>query len=86
MLSVPSRGQFCFQPQISEHKLSRGHSYTSLASEAGDFRSLIPGNFSFSHKHFRLMIKMEAGAEGEEEQQLLRTLRAKGPLITLRAN
>lgn len=32
------------------------------------------------------MIKMEAGVEGEEEQQLLQTLRAKGPLITLRAN
>lgn len=64
MLSVPGRGQFGFQSKTSEHMLSRGHPYTSLASGAGDFQSIIPGNFSFSNKHFRLMIKMEAGRRG----------------------
>lgn len=64
MLSVPRQGQFCFQPKTPEPTLSRGHPYTSLAAGAGDLQSLIPGNFSFSHKHFRLMIKMEVGRGG----------------------
>lgn len=64
MLSIPSKGQFSFQPKTPEPTLSRGHPYTSLAAGAGDFQSLIPGNFSFSNKHFTLMIKMEVGKGG----------------------
>lgn len=64
MLCVPGKGQFYFQPKTPEPTLSRGHPYTSLAAGAGDFQSLIPGNFSFSNKHFRLMIKMEVGRGG----------------------
>jgi len=70
-LSAPRRGQLCFQPRTPEHTLSRGHPYTSLASGAGDSHSAIPGNLSSSNKHFRRMIKMEAGEGGGGEQQLL---------------
>lgn len=88
MLSVPSRGQFCFQNKTSEHLLSRGHPYTSLASGAGDFQSgIIPGNFSFSNKHFRLMIKMEVGRGGTAATMSPEGKRAfdhsKGKLVNL---
>lgn len=54
-------GDNCFQTRTPAHTLSRGHPYPSLASAAGGFQSIIPGIFSFSNKHFRLMIKMEVG-------------------------
>lgn len=58
------QGTTLLPPQTPEPMLSRGHPYTSLAAGPGDFQSLIPGNFSFSNKHFRLMIKMEVGRGG----------------------
>lgn len=76
------QGTMLFPNTTPKHTLSRGHPYTSLALGASHFQSVIPGNTSFSNKHFRLMIKMEWGGE----QQLLRALRVEGPLITLRAN
>lgn len=62
------QGTMLFPNTTPEHTLSRGHPYTSLALGASHFQSVIPGNTSFSNKHFRLMIKMEWGGG---EQQLL---------------